>query len=49
MADRKRSSIKGRKGIYKKLRVEIIWLHYNTLVARHREKWKTTKLVMRNY
>ena len=24
-------------------------LHHDTLVARHREKWKTTKLVMRNY
>ena len=24
-------------------------MHYDTLVARYREKWKTTKLVMRNY
>jgi len=32
-----------------KLRVEIIQLHYNVLVAGYREKWKTMKLVMRNY
>jgi len=31
------------------LRAEIIWLHYNVLVAEHREKWKMTKLVTRNY
>ena len=49
VADRRRSSIIGRKGIYKKLRVEMIWLHHNALVARHGEKWKTTKLIMRNY
>ena len=33
----------------KKLRVEIIWLYHNILVARHGEKWKTTELVMKNY
>ena len=33
----------------KKLRVEIIQLYHNILVAGHGEKWKTTKLVMRNY
>ena len=33
----------------KELRVEIIWLHHDTTVARHREKWKTTELVTRNY
>ena len=32
-----------------KLRVEIIQLHYDILVARHRGKWKTTELVIRNY
>ena len=31
------------------LRAEIIWLHYDVLVARHRKKWKTTELVTRNY
>ena len=31
------------------LRTEIIQLHYDTLVAKHREKQKTTELVMRNY
>jgi len=31
------------------LRVEIIWLHHNVLVAGHEGKWKTTELVMRNY
>ena len=33
----------------KELRMEIIQLHYNVLVAGHKEKWKTTELVMRNY
>jgi len=33
----------------KKLRVEIIWLHYDILVTEHKGKWKTTELVMRNY
>ena len=31
------------------LRVEIIQLHYDTLVDGHGGKWKTTELVMRNY
>jgi len=31
------------------LRVEIIWLHHNVLIVGHGRKWKTTKLVMRNY
>ena len=31
------------------LKVEIIQLHYNILVARHRGKWKITELVTRNY
>jgi len=26
----------------KNLRVEIIWLHHDTLAARHEERWKTT-------
>ena len=33
----------------KKLRVEIIQLHYNVLVAKHEGKWKMMKLVTRNY
>ena len=33
----------------KKLRVEIIQLHYDVLVAKYRRRWKTTKLVIRNY
>ena len=33
----------------KELRTEIIWLHHNIPVARHRERWKTTELVRRNY
>ena len=31
------------------LRVEIIWLHHNILVVGYGEKWKTMKLVTRNY
>jgi len=33
----------------KKLRAEIIWLHHDTLVARHGGRWKMIELVMRNY
>ena len=33
----------------KKLRVVIIQLHYNILVTEYRERWKTMKLVTRNY
>ena len=33
----------------KKLKVEIIQLHHDVPVAEHEGKWKTTKLVMRNY
>ena len=29
--------------------VEIIWLHHDILVARHRRKWKIMELVIRNY
>jgi len=32
-----------------KLRAEIIQLHHNVLAAGHGEKWKTVKLVTRNY
>ena len=32
-----------------KLRVEVIWLHYNTLIAGHGGQWKTVELVTRNY
>jgi len=30
------------------LRVEIIWLHHNVLVAGYKVKWKTTELVARS-
>jgi len=33
----------------KVLRVEIIWLHHNVLIAGHGEKWKMIELVTRNY
>jgi len=33
----------------KALRLEVIWLHHNVLVARHGDKWKITELVTRNY
>ena len=32
-----------------KLRVEIIWLHYDTLITEHGRQWKTVELVTRNY
>jgi len=32
-----------------KLRTEMIWLHHDVLVAGHRGRWKTLKLVTRNY
>jgi len=32
-----------------KLRIEIIWLHYNVLAAEDEEKWKITESLMRNY
>jgi len=31
------------------LRVEVIWLHHNVLAAGHGGRWKTVKLVTRNY
>jgi len=31
------------------LRVEIVRLHYDILVVGHGGRWKTVKLVMRNY
>ena len=31
------------------LRAEIIWLHHDVPMARHREKWKIVELVARNY
>jgi len=33
----------------KKLKVEIIQLHHDTLVAGYEGKWKTMELVTRNY
>ena len=33
----------------KELRAEIIWLHYNILMAGHGGKWKMVELVTRNY
>ena len=32
-----------------KLRLEIIWLYHNTLIAEHEEQQKTVELVTRNY
>ena len=32
-----------------KLRMEIIWLHHDTLIAGHGEQWKMVELVTRNY
>ena len=32
----------------KKLRLKVIWLHYNVLVAEYGRRWKITKLVTRN-
>ena len=52
MADRKRFGVERRKDVYaknKNLRVEIIQLHYNVLVAGHGERWKIIELVTRNY
>ena len=42
---------KGKKCISKdeSLRLEIIWLHYYTLIAEYEEQWKILKLVTRNY
>ena len=31
------------------LRVEIIWLHYDTSVTRYKRKWKMIELVIINY
>jgi len=31
------------------LRAEIIWLYHDMPVAGHRDRWKTTELVTRNY
>jgi len=31
------------------LRMEIVWLHHDTLVAGHRGRWKMMELVTRNY
>ena len=32
-----------------KLRLEVIWLHYDVPVVEHGKKWKITKLATRNY
>jgi len=32
-----------------KLKVEIIWLHYNMPIAGHEEQWKIVELVTRDY
>ena len=34
---------------YKKLRLEVIQLHYNVLVDGYKSRWKIIKLVTRNY
>ena len=31
------------------LRLEIIWLYHDTLIAGHRRQWKMVELVTRNY
>jgi len=31
------------------LKMEVIWLHYDTLVGEHRGQWKTVELVTRNF
>ena len=33
----------------KELRAEVIWLHHDMLAMGHGGKWKTVKLVTRNY
>jgi len=33
----------------KELRLEIIWLYHDTLIAGHRRQWKMVELVTRNY
>ena len=33
----------------KELRIEVIWLHHDMLVAKYRERWKMIELVTRNY
>ena len=33
----------------KELRLKVIQLYYNVLVAGHRDRWKITELVTRNY
>jgi len=33
----------------KELRVEIIQLHHNVLMAGHEERWRIIELVIRNY
>ena len=32
-----------------KLRLEIIYLHHDTLIVRHKGQWKMVELVTRNY
>ena len=32
-----------------KLRLEIIWLHHNIPIAKHRGQWKIVELVTKNY
>ena len=32
-----------------KLRLEIIYLHHDILIVRHKEQWKMVELVTRNY
>ena len=31
------------------LRVEIIWLYHDVLVAKHRGRWKIIEMITRNY
>ena len=33
----------------KRLRIEVVWLYHNILVAKYKDKWKTIELATRNY
>jgi len=33
----------------KELRLDIIWLHHDIIIVKHRRQWKIVELVTRNY
>jgi len=33
----------------KRLRIEVVWLYHNILVAKYKDRWKTIELATRNY